>query len=165
MVVSRSLSELKFFTHISVDARVTFSGLLQTETSDKVTRVMCRLWPYVTAWIMSSKLQNYLRTHRRRAGLSQEEVAFLLGVRTGSQTSHYERFARQPTLETALAYEAIFGTPARELFAGIYDQARADIQKRALLLSETLMQKEADGDTARKLEFLQKVASSHTPSP
>ncbi len=108
---------------------------------------------------MSSKLQNYVRTHRRRAGLSQKEMAFLLGCTSEAKVSRYERFVRQPTLETVLAYEAIFGAPARELFAGVYEQARAAIQSRARELSQNLAS-ESDPIAVRKREFLQTVASS-----
>ena len=54
---------------------------------------------------MSHKLQNYLRTYRKRSGLSQDEVAFLLGCQTGAKVSRYEPFARKPSLETLFAYE------------------------------------------------------------
>ena len=109
--------------------------------------------------LMSSKLQNYVRTHRRRAGLSQKEMAFLLGCTSEAKVSRYERFVRQPTLETVLAYEAIFGAPARELFAGVYERARAEIQNRARALSENLDGENTDASTARKREFLNRVAS------
>ena len=69
----------------------------------------------------SRKLPNYLRTYRKRAGLSQEEVAFLLGCQDGHKASRYELRKRKPNLETVLAYELIFGTPARELFAGVFE--------------------------------------------
>jgi transcriptional regulator with XRE-family HTH domain len=71
---------------------------------------------------MSSKLKNYLRTYRKRAGLSQDEMAFLLGCRSGSKVSRYECFARQPGLETALAYKIIFRVPTCELFGGVFQQ-------------------------------------------
>jgi transcriptional regulator with XRE-family HTH domain len=60
-----------------------------------------------------------LRTYRKRAGFSQEEVACLLGARAGACPARHEAFVRRPDLETALAYEAIYGVPVRELFAGI----------------------------------------------
>ena len=63
-------------------------------------------------------LSNYLRTFRKRSGLSQDDVAFLLGVQSGAEVSRHETFKRVPTLKTALSYEAIFGVPVRELFAG-----------------------------------------------
>jgi transcriptional regulator with XRE-family HTH domain len=83
-------------------------------------------------------LPNYLRTNRKRLLLSQEEVAFLLGVNgpdRGIKVSRDENDARLPTLETALAYEAIYGTPVRELYAGLYEQAEQEVAERARLLS------------------------------
>lgn len=85
-----------------------------------------------------SSLPNYLRTNRKHISLSQEEVAFLLGIKgmdKGGKVSRDENHARTPTLETALAYEAIYGKPIRELFAGIYEQIARDVSSRAKILS------------------------------
>src|SRR5437879_2031593 len=57
------------------------------------------------------KLENYLRTYRKRSGLTQREVAFLVGCRNGAQVSRYEKRRRLPPLRTALACEAAFGVP------------------------------------------------------
>ncbi len=83
-------------------------------------------------------LPNYLRTNRKQISLSQEEVAFLLGMKgmdKGGKVSRDENNARNPTLDTALAYEAIYGKPIRELFAGRYDQIARDVSSRAKILS------------------------------
>jgi transcriptional regulator with XRE-family HTH domain len=86
-----------------------------------------------------NKLDNYLRTHRRRAGISQAEMAaFLLGTHDGTKVSRYERFARTPGLETALAYEAIFGISVRELFAGVYQRVERVARRRAQLLQKRI---------------------------
>src|SRR3989442_14407584 len=69
------------------------------------------------------KLENYLRTYRKRSGLTQREVAFLVGCRNGAQVSRYEKRRRLPPLRTALACEAAFGVPVSELFAGLRDVA------------------------------------------
>ena len=85
-----------------------------------------------------SSLPNYLRTNRKQISLTQEEVAFLLGVKgmdKGGKVSRDENYSRTPTLETALAYEAIYGKPVRELFAGLYEQIARDVSSRAKLLS------------------------------
>jgi transcriptional regulator with XRE-family HTH domain len=83
-------------------------------------------------------LPHYLRTSRKQISLSQEEVAFLLGVKgmdRGGKVSRDESHARVPTLETALAYEAIYGKPIRELFAGPYERIAQDVSSRAKILS------------------------------
>jgi transcriptional regulator with XRE-family HTH domain len=83
-----------------------------------------------------ASLSNYLRTNRKRQALSQEEVAFLLGVNgmdKGIKVSRDENFAREPSLQIALAYEAIYGKPVRELFAGLYEQVERNVAQRARL--------------------------------
>jgi DNA-binding XRE family transcriptional regulator len=80
------------------------------------------------------RLENYLKTYRKRAGLSQTEMAYLLGSRDGTCPARHEGFIRTPSLETALAYEAIYGTPVRELFAGVYVRAEREAMRRARVL-------------------------------
>jgi hypothetical protein len=85
-----------------------------------------------------ASLPNYLRTHRKRLMLSQEEVAFLLGAKgidKGIKVCRDESLAREPSLQTALAYEAIYGRPVRELFAGVYEQVEQEVAERAKVLS------------------------------
>ena len=92
----------------------------------------------------SSQLTNYLRTNRKRLALSQEEVAFLLGFKgedKGIKVCRDERIARKPSLEMALAYEAIYGRPIRELFGGLYDQIEQEVAGRANTLSFRKVQK------------------------
>ena len=51
---------------------------------------------------MKSSLSNYIRTHRRRVFLSQEELAFLLGHSAGTTVVRHETDERVPKLDTAL---------------------------------------------------------------
>ena len=76
------------------------------------------------------KLDNYLRTYRKRAGLTQREVAFLLGCRNAAQVSRYEKRHRLPTLRTALACRAILGVPLETLFAGINEKVDRETTAR-----------------------------------
>ena len=76
-------------------------------------------------------LPNHLRAHRKRLGLSQADIAFLLGVESGAKVCRYERFVSDPSLETALACEAIFKRPLRELFAGHYQNIEKEVARRA----------------------------------
>jgi transcriptional regulator with XRE-family HTH domain len=106
---------------------------------------------------MSRKLQNYLRKYRKRAGLSQKEVAFLLGLKNGATVSRYEMFQRLSILETILAYEVIFGVSVRELFCGVFERVNKDVIHRAKLLTRTIQEGKVDGATDRKLELLRMI--------
>jgi transcriptional regulator with XRE-family HTH domain len=108
---------------------------------------------------MSYKLQNYLRTYRKRSGLSQDEVAFLLGCQTGTKVSRYERHSRKPSLETLFAYEVMFGAPARELFAGAYQKVEKRIFNRAQLLTRKLNRATPTPMATRKLQILEAITS------
>lgn len=55
---------------------------------------------------------------------------FLLGCKNGAQMSRYEKRHRLPPLHTALAFEAIFGVPVAELFAGIQQAEGDQVAKR-----------------------------------
>lgn len=81
---------------------------------------------------------NHLRRYRKRGALTQEEIAFLLGSPCGTSVSRHERAARPPSLETALAYQAIFGVPIHELFPRDYREAAAAVQDRAHKLARSL---------------------------
>ena len=106
------------------------------------------------------KLPNYLRRYRKRARLSQEELAFLLGSGSGAKVSRYERFRRIPGLETALACEAIFGVPVRELFAGIFQKVEGNTGRRARLLARRLSARQAQPLMAEKLSRLRRFLPS-----
>ena len=103
---------------------------------------------------MPHKLENYLRTYRRRAGLSQDEMAYLLGTRSGTKVSRYERLWRAPSLDTAFAYEVIFDTPARDLFAGRYERTACVTRRRMSILAERLRQGKQDRLTVHKIAAL-----------
>jgi len=84
----------------------------------------------------------------------------------GAQVSRYEKRRRLPSVETALACEAIFGVPVAELFAGVRDSIGKDIEKRRRELSSKLQAKAPKGSetliTAHKLRWL---TDRETPLP
>jgi transcriptional regulator with XRE-family HTH domain len=77
------------------------------------------------------RFDNYIRMFRKQRGLSQDELAFLLGWKSGFGVSRFERGEREPSLETLLAMEAIFGIPIRELYAGRFQKVEASVKERA----------------------------------
>jgi transcriptional regulator with XRE-family HTH domain len=94
-------------------------------------------------------LENYLKAYRKKSGLTQREVVFLLGCRDGAQVSRYEKRRRLPPLETALALEAVFGVPVAELFAGVRERVGREIGKRLLELRSRLQTQTDKGSEAR----------------
>lgn len=106
------------------------------------------------------RLQHYLRTYRRRHGFSQAELALLLGASSDTKVSRYESFRRSPSVTAVFAYEIIFNTPARDLFAGSYDAVRGDIRERAGRLIKLLEPDAKNPRTLRKLQLLRTIVGS-----
>ena len=104
----------------------------------------------------TQKLAHHLRACRKRSGLSQREVAYLLGADTRTQLSLFERRRQPPTLRAAFAFEALYGAPLAEMFAGIHDTAGRELRRRARRLVFQLQSadKRRSRITAQKLQWL-----------
>jgi len=111
---------------------------------------------------LAQPLKNYIRSARKRAGLSQDELAYLLGGRGAKLVSRYERFERAPRLEAALAFEAALGEPASELFAGTFDSAREKVRHRARVMELQMRRNRRSTLTARKEATIRKILERRT---
>lgn len=102
----------------------------------------------------------YLRTYRKKFGLTQSEAAELIGMETGQIVSRHENTARMPTLRTAVAYQIVFDVPLRALFPHLYRTVEAEVLARAsALLSEISALKQSQR-TAHKLRRLEELIRS-----
>jgi DNA-binding XRE family transcriptional regulator len=103
-------------------------------------------------------MPSHLRTHRRKTGLSQRDLASIVGLITELQISRHERAHTLPLFLTAISYEVVFQVSIAELFPGIYETVRHNIEKRLDEIEEKLHQSTLKGRqvsiTARKLEWL-----------
>jgi DNA-binding XRE family transcriptional regulator len=101
-----------------------------------------------------AELPNYIRTHRKRAHLTQGEVAFLLGKKSTAGVCRHELFRQKPSLEYLLAYEILFSTPVRNLFNEAKESMEIRLKKRIQILMEKLTKSKDNRISDRKLEFL-----------
>lgn len=111
------------------------------------------------------KLSNYLRTYRKRLGLSQPEMARLFGCRCGKKISRHECFTREPTLRNAFTFAVIFRVPVHELFAGIFQEVR----QQTVIQGKALMRRlesapEKDRAKAKMISALQAIVSENEES-
>jgi transcriptional regulator with XRE-family HTH domain len=117
--------------------------------------------------VKTQRLDNYLRSYRKKSGLTQSEVGFLLGRANGALISRYEKRRRLPPLHIALALEALLGIPVSQLFAGIHEGAQHDLRKRILALRAQLQSRTATGSEAlvdaHKLRWLATRETSDAP--
>jgi transcriptional regulator with XRE-family HTH domain len=76
------------------------------------------------------KSGNYLKAYRKKSGLSQRDLAKLLGYKDAGQVSRHERAASNPPLAVALAYELIFRVPIGSLFAGMRTEVVREVEAK-----------------------------------
>lgn len=96
-------------------------------------------------------LDNYLRTHRKKAGLSQEEASHLVGLKNRLQFARYERYQCEPPLRVALACEQVFGVPTAQLFAGVSTKVAKRTKRRVKAFERTLSS-DSEGPLLRQLQ-------------
>ncbi len=106
------------------------------------------------AWLMEQRLSNYLRTHRKKSNLTQQEVAYLAGLDSGQMVSRYELQSRTPSLRTALALQIIFDRAPHELFPGVYYEVEKVTRRRIRLLSQKIDTQPSSLVERRKKEIL-----------
>jgi transcriptional regulator with XRE-family HTH domain len=101
---------------------------------------------------------SYLRTHRKRSGLSQHEVARVLGIENGGLVCRYELGHHLPPLLVALGLEALFQVPISQLFRGLGETVTQTVEDRLLSLGTELQSRSGKGPqaaiTAKKLQWL-----------
>jgi DNA-binding XRE family transcriptional regulator len=107
---------------------------------------------------MDRRLKTDLRTFRRRWGLTQTELAFLIGIKSGTLVSRFEELKRTPNLSAAFACKIIFDATLAELFPGLFDDVQEAVHLRANELYEEL-QGSSSKATRTKLDFLEGVLS------
>jgi transcriptional regulator with XRE-family HTH domain len=106
-------------------------------------------FPTLGGWqtldMKTRKPVSYLRSYRLRWGLSQGELAHLLGWKRAEVVSRIEKKQRPPTLKLVIACFILFGTPAAELFPDISASIDADVMARVWEMYEKVQ-----GDPSRK---------------
>ena len=113
----------------------------------------------------SPPLNNYLRTHRKRIGFTQKEIAFLIGSNDSAKVSHFETFKHIPQLKTSFAYEIIFNQKSKKLFLGTFEKVTKDTRCKAKELLHKLENSSSNSYSCsssrrkrrQKIEHLKKI--------
>lgn len=99
-------------------------------------------------------LETYLRMYRKRTGLTHDEIAFLCGAMCGSSISRHESGERLPVLRKALMYEFILQATVRDLYEGVFHDARDAVRARAKGLCASLERKRKTPERDHKIAVL-----------
>ena len=105
---------------------------------------------------MDHRLKSYLRPLRRRWGFTQQEIAFLIGVKSRTVISRIEASARRPSVDAAFICMLVFDVSPSDLFPGLIAELHEDMQLRANDLYEDLQGDSSKG-TRIKLDFLERL--------
>lgn len=120
-----------------------------------------------TCAMKQSSVGTYLRFLRRKSGLSQRDLAQLLGSVTESQVSRHERSISSPSLPMAFAYQVVFRRPASDIFPGLYDTVDAAVSERIAEFGIAIGNRDVKGGKAeaiaRQLEWLWERANPEVP--
>lgn len=96
--------------------------------------------------------------HRLQAGLSQKELAQIIGNTTNPAVSRHERFQSLPDIRNAIGYALVFGVSIDDLFIGLQAALKPEIEQRINDLEEKWGNMKARGPhapyTARKLGWI-----------
>jgi transcriptional regulator with XRE-family HTH domain len=111
---------------------------------------------------MPRHLPSYLKPLRLQRGLSQPELAALLGIGP-SLLSKLESLSRQPTVKVMLAAEIVFGLPARDIFPGAFHNIEAEVVERARTLRKELRRQSNPASRAKKVMLAQMIGKSGKP--
>lgn len=114
---------------------------------------------------MSRLLPHYLPKLRKRWGITQPELGFLLKL-SRSSVSKFETFERRPTIDLWIGAELIFGETAREVFPGLHRDIEHKVLRQAMALIARLEQrgKLSDQDKIAFLSALIHRAQSKSDS-
>jgi DNA-binding XRE family transcriptional regulator len=114
----------------------------------------------------SSSVGTYLRYLRRKSGLSQAELAQILGSVSATQISRHERSRTLPSILTALGYQVVFRMPVSDLFPGLFHTVEAGIEERLREFELDSNSRSAKGGTAlsiaRQMERIEKHENNHS---
>ncbi len=107
---------------------------------------------------MEKITRNYVRTHRKRSGLSQRDLAFLLGLQSSQMISRYEKSIRTPSLKIIIAASLLFDAPPGDLFPGLAREVELLLISRAKTLAAASKTKHiSDPVFSHKRDFLLSV--------
>lgn len=90
-------------------------------------------------------LSNYVVTHRKRLGLTQGDLTFLLAYRSRATISALERGIVPSLLRTLIRLQTLFSIPLHEIFPGECELARVHIGKHLARLQRLRRAKRRGG--------------------
>ena len=99
---------------------------------------------------------HYLKTHRKRTGISLSDMASIIGIDVGN-LSKVETGKLDPNLKIAFAYHLILKIPLERLFKNHYPEVTADCLENANKLKEKLIDSLTSPTIGKRIIFLDTI--------
>lgn len=113
---------------------------------------------------MGDRLGNYIRSLRTQAGLTQRQLARIVGYDDDKgPISAHERLRSLPPLLVAIAYSLVFQKSMPEIFPGLFDVVEHAVEAQLSQLEEELDRSNTTSITAKALEWLA-LRRQHPPN-
>lgn len=104
------------------------------------------------------KLGSYLRTYRIRAGLTQKDVAALLGLKTSSAISRTEKGQGVPSIQVLLGYCILFEAHPQNLVPGIIRDLEKVVCAHVHVLAGQLRKRPTTPMVLERLKFVESLS-------
>jgi len=98
-------------------------------------------------------MASYLRYYRNKSGLTQRELADIVGTLKHHQVARHESAKAIPSLYAALGYHVVFKVSVAELFPGLYESIQQNAERN---LAE--FQRKLEASAPAKPQALEKTA-------
>ena len=99
-----------------------------------------------------------MRTYRIRAGLTQRDVAALLGLETGSTISRTEKGDGIPSLHVLLGYCVLFEVHPEKIVPGILRDIEKAVLVRVNILAAQLKKRQPTPMVLERIKFLENLS-------
>jgi DNA-binding XRE family transcriptional regulator len=86
------------------------------------------------------QFKNYLRTYRKKLGLSQRQAAVIVGLKSAATLCEMERGDFMPSTRDCIAFGVLYKRSFRELWPTVNCEIEAQIDQRIRLLIDRLQQ-------------------------
>lgn len=101
---------------------------------------------------------SFVRANRRRWGLTQPELALLIGLTSSTAVSRIERSQRTPAAPTLIACCIVFGVVTPDLFPSLHAEIEATVAEAAKMLLAQLDGR-TDKQSVRKRQLLEAMVT------
>ena len=106
---------------------------------------------------MKHTQKNYLRTLRLKSGLTQKDVAYLLGLKSHEKISSIETRKKLPTIDVVIACCKVYAVKPNDFIRDDVTKIEQNVVHRAKSLYQLLKKQTRNPEIRRRLKALSRI--------